>query len=171
MLSAVTPARERTPTDARLDAQVDVVMEAARVMNSIVGQSVKGLEPTVTISQLRVLVMLSVQGPLNLSSVAAGLRVHASNATRVCSRLAELGLLERRNRTTDRRNVEIRLTAQGRRTVNTVTRRRRTAAHQILSRLPADSRERLAAALREFTEAAAEVSEVYAVVLEAHPPR
>ncbi len=157
-----------TPADAEFDAQVDVVMDAARVMNAIVGQSVRGVEPTVTIAQLRVLVMLSVQGPLNLSNVAAGLGVHPSNATRVCSRLAELGLLERRNRSRDRRNVEIMLTARGRRTVNTVMRRRRTAAQKILSRLPADTRRQLTEALHEFTEAAAELSESYALVLKGH---
>jgi DNA-binding MarR family transcriptional regulator len=171
MLYAVTPTIHSRSKETGFDHQVDAVMDAALVMNSIVGQSVKGLEPTVTISQLRVLVMLSVRGPLNLSSVAAGLGVHPSNATRVCARLAELDLLTRRSRTSDRRNVELLLTARGRRTVSTVMRRRRVSAEQILAHLPHESRQRLAKALHEFTIAAAEVSEAYAVVLDDHPAR
>jgi DNA-binding MarR family transcriptional regulator len=150
------------------DRQVDVVMDAARVMNSILAQSLQALDPSVTLPQLRVLVMLSIQGPLNLAGVASGLGVHPSNATRVCARLADLGLVDRRNRENDRRNVELTLTARGRRTVATVMRRRRSAVEEILVLLPSSSRTALSETLHEFTEKAAEVSDAYAVVLEGH---
>lgn len=164
----------RSSTSARIDKspvfdqQVGVVMDAARVMNSIVAHSLQALDPSVTLSQLRVLVMLSMQGTLNLAGVAAGLGVHPSNATRVCARLVDLGLVDRRSSATDRRSVELTLTSRGRRTVNTVMRQRRSAVADILVQMPASTRAALARSLHEFTEAAAEVSDAYAAVLEGH---
>jgi DNA-binding MarR family transcriptional regulator len=155
-------------TDAELDEQLRVVMDTARLMNSIIDRSTRDLDPQVTTMQFRVLVMLSMQGSLNLSGIAKGLGVHPSNATRVCARLAELGLLDRRSRPTDRRNVEMSLTTRGRRMVSTVMRRRRAAARRILVTMPVASRQALAGSLHEFTEAAAEMSPSYALVLEGH---
>jgi DNA-binding MarR family transcriptional regulator len=38
--------------------------------------------------------MLASQGPLNLNTVARGLAVHSSNATRACDSLVASGLLD-----------------------------------------------------------------------------
>lgn len=170
LFDVVSPRPAQQPVAAEFDGQVDAVMDAARVMNSIVTRSARALEPTVTASQLRVLVMLSAHGPLNLSSVAAGLGVHPSNATRACTRLADLGLLSRRGGHSDRRNVELVLTGQGQRTVDTVMRNRRVEVGQILTHLSAARRQRLATALYELIDAAVDTSDEYALVLEGYPP-
>ena len=56
-------------------------MDATRVLVAVVAQSVAEVEDTVTVPQLRVLVMLHGHGRLNLGAVAAGLGVHASTAS------------------------------------------------------------------------------------------
>jgi DNA-binding MarR family transcriptional regulator len=73
--------------------EVEGIMAAARVLVDVSAQSVAAIEDTVTLPQLRILVMVASRGPLNLGAVAAGLRVHPSNATRAVERLVVTGLL------------------------------------------------------------------------------
>jgi DNA-binding MarR family transcriptional regulator len=58
---------------------------------AIRAQSVAAVDDVVTLPQLRVLVMVSSRGPLNLGAVAAGLGVHLSNATRAVDRMVRAG--------------------------------------------------------------------------------
>ena len=53
------------------------------------------MDTTVSVPQMRVLVLLWTGEPLNLSAVAEGLGVNASNASRTCDRLVAAGLVER----------------------------------------------------------------------------
>ncbi|MEN3300637.1 MAG: hypothetical protein V7633_2695 [Pseudonocardia sp.] len=134
-------------------------MAAARVLVGVSAQSVAAIEDTVTLPQLRILVMVASRGPLNLGAVAAGLRVHPSNATRAVERLVVAGLLSRDDDPADRRNLQLRLTDAGRDLVATVMDSRRAAIAGILERMPARRRRTLAAALRSFADAGDEVSE------------
>jgi DNA-binding MarR family transcriptional regulator len=92
---------------AALAAEVEAVMLAARVLVGVSAQSVAALDDTVTLPQLRVLVMVSSRGQLNLGAVAAGLGVHASNATRTVDRLVVAGLISRSEDPTDRRHLAL----------------------------------------------------------------
>jgi len=83
--------------------------------------------------QLRVLVLASMQGALNLGAVAEALGVHASNATRTVDRLVVAGLLDRRDSPADRRQLELRLTSKGRDLVESVMSHRRAWARRVLS--------------------------------------
>lgn len=74
----------------------------------------------VTLPQLRLLVMVSSRGPLNLGAVAAGLGVHPSNATRAVDRMVGAGLLSRSDDPTDRRNLVLELTPAGQALVDQV---------------------------------------------------
>lgn len=134
-------------------------MAAARVLVDVSAQSVAAIEDTVTLPQLRILVMVASRGPLNLGAVAAGLRVHPSNATRAVERLVVAGLLSRDDDPADRRNLQLRLTDAGRDLVATVMDSRRAAIAGILERMPARRRRTLAAALRSFADSGDEVSE------------
>jgi len=71
-------------------------MVAARVLVAVSAQSVARVEGQVTLPQLRVLVMIASRGTQNVTSVAQGLGVHASNATRTCDKLVEAVLIHRR---------------------------------------------------------------------------
>jgi DNA-binding MarR family transcriptional regulator len=120
---------------------------------AITAQSVATVQEDVTLPQLRVLVMLASRGPLNLNTVARGLAVHPSNATRACDRLVASGLLDRRDDPEGRRNLILELTEQGRELVETVMDYRRRAIETVLAQMPAVHRRALVPALRSFAAA------------------
>ena len=98
----------------------------------VTAQSVSAVEDVVTLTQLRVLVLISSRGPLNLNAVAQAMGVHPSNAPRACDRLVNAGLLDRRDSPSDRRNVSLDLTPAGRELVQTMVAHRRDAIAQVL---------------------------------------
>jgi DNA-binding MarR family transcriptional regulator len=144
----------RSAHDHTVDDAVEVLMRSARLFAAITAESTARAGDTVTPPQLRVLVLASTRGPLNNTAVAAALNVHLSNASRICDRLVQADLLNRRDSPTDRRHVELTLTPKGRRLVETVMRHRRTALTVILERMPSKSRAMLQAALNDFNHAA-----------------
>ena len=107
----------------------------------------------VTTPQLRVLVFLGFRGPQNLGGVARELGVHASNATRTCDRLVVAGFVSRRDDPADRRFLQLDLTPKGRELVETVMEHRRRAIADVISSMPADSREAVAEAMAAFADA------------------
>lgn len=137
---------------------VEAVMLAARLLVAISAQSVVAVDDIVTLPQLRVLVMVSSRGPLNLGAVAAGLGVHPSNATRTVDRLVVAGLLNRTDDPTDRRNLVLELTPDGSNLVDKLMNERRAAIARILERMPASRRRALVPVLRSFAAAGGEVS-------------
>jgi DNA-binding MarR family transcriptional regulator len=142
------------------DAQVEAVMEAAQMLVGLTARAMADVEEMVTLPQFRVLVMASADGPLNLRTVAAGLGVHPSNATRTCDRLVTAGLLDRRENADDRRQVALTLTDAGRRLLDAVMERRRAAIGAVLKEMPDDRRDRLAADLSVFSAIAGRVHPV-----------
>ncbi len=136
--------------------QIDAVMRASRALVGIAAAAVAEVDDSVTVPQLRVLVMVDTRGPLNLAGVAAGLGVNPSNASRICERLIRAGLLDRQESPDDRRNITLRLTAAGRRLVNKVTRHRRTAITRVLRGMDPEDRELLKTALDRFATVAGE---------------
>lgn len=136
---------------------VDAVMRAAQVLVAVTAQSVASVADHVTLPQLRVLVMIASRGPQNLTSVAQGLGVHPSNATRTCNKLVDAGLLHRSDDPADRRNLILELTSSGRQLVHTMTERRRAAIASVLAKMPPPLRTGLISALSAFAEAADEI--------------
>src|SRR5690349_2435984 len=118
-------------------------MSAARVLVAVTARSVAAVEDLVTLSQLRVLVMVASRTAPNLGAVATGLGVHPSNATRAVDRLVTAGLLNRRDDPTDRRNLVLGLTHDGRELVEQVMDQRREAIATILERMPTGRRRSL----------------------------
>src|SRR3954463_5125473 len=102
----------RREADAVAREQVDRVVDATPGGGALIAESVGGLEPALTMPQWRVLVLAN-EGDCNVSAVAEDLRVHRSNATRMCDRLVAAGLLERRRAEYDRRHVLLVLTVGG----------------------------------------------------------
>jgi DNA-binding MarR family transcriptional regulator len=151
---AVSTQPSCSPSQEDFDAQVDAVVHAARVLVAITARAMADIEEVVTLPQFRVLVMASADGPLNLRSVAAGLGVHPSNATRACDRLVAAGLLDRREDPGDRRQIVLTLTEAGRQLIDSVMRRRRTAIGDVLAEIPGDQRIGLAIGLNAFSTAA-----------------
>lgn len=154
MVSQPQP-RSSDPPD--LAEQVEAVLVASRVLVAISAQSIAALETQVTVPQLRAMVVIASLRRTNLAALAEAMGVHASNATRACDRLVELGLLDRRDNPTDRRNVTLELTGKGRRLVAAVMARRRRAIRQVLRAMSAEGRSRLVPVLTEFASAAGEL--------------
>lgn len=141
-----------------MSEDVEAVMAAARVLVAVSARSIAAVEDTVTLSQLRVLVMVASRAAPNLGAVAAGLGVHPSNATRAVDRLVTAGLLDRREDPTDRRNLVLELTAEGDELLERVMQQRRAAIGAILDRMPAGRRRSLVPVMRAFADAGDETA-------------
>ncbi|QWZ09711.1 MarR family transcriptional regulator [Nocardioides panacis] len=138
-------------------------MAASRTITAAVVRSLATVDSTVTVPQLRVLVMLSVAGLMNLSAVAERLGVNASNASRTCERLVQAGLVHRSPGSEDRRQVELTLSARGRRVVDDVMRTRQELLAAVVERMSPWKRAVLTDALEAFNAAATELEH------DAHP--
>jgi DNA-binding MarR family transcriptional regulator len=149
-------ASRRTPVGRVAPEHIDAVMRASRAFVGIAAASIAAVDDVVTVPQLRVLVMVSTRGPLNMLAVAEALDVSPSNASRICDRLMKAGLLDRREDAEDRRHVTLSLTGDGRALVNRVTKHRRSAVRRVLRKMSLAERARLTQALNEFADAAGE---------------
>src|ERR687885_28212 len=108
------PSEPAPGPDGR-DRTVEALMATTKVITAAVAHSLAVVDAQVSMPQLRVLVMLGAHGPMNLSSVADGLGVNASNASRTCDQLVGLGLLDRREDERDRRHLVLSMTTAGER--------------------------------------------------------
>lgn len=137
-------------------ADIDAVMRASRALVGIAAASIAEISEVVTVPQLRVLVMIDTNGALNLASVATALEISPSNASRICDRLIRAGFLHRQDSPTDRRNISLSLTTEGRQLVRKVTRHRRRAITKALRAMSAKERQSVVTALDTFAVAAGE---------------
>jgi DNA-binding MarR family transcriptional regulator len=143
----------------QLEDVLDTVLEASRVLVAISAQSIAPALDRVDVVQFRALVAVASREPCSLGGLAEAVGLHVSTASRTCDRLVAGGLLSRTPSPTDRRNLELTLTAEGHRLVSSVMQRRREALRVLLEKLEPRKRSRLTTALRDFAEAAGEPSE------------
>src|SRR5437016_4040544 len=94
----------------RSGASAEAVFVASRALFGIAALSLAAVEETVTLVQYRALVLLASRGEMNVGALASALSLHQSTATRLCDRLVNKGLLERRYPAESRREVFIALT-------------------------------------------------------------
>lgn len=139
-----------------VDSATELLVSASRALVAIAARSLGRVEDQVTLPQYRALVVLSTRGALRPVDLAEALDVMPSTATRMCDRLVRKGLMERSHRDSDRREVNLRLSAAGRTLVNEVTARRRRDLRRVLSRISTADQARLIESLRVFTDAAGE---------------
>jgi DNA-binding MarR family transcriptional regulator len=151
----VAPQR-RAHTRDDLAGQTEAVLQASRALVAIAASSIAEVADVVTVPQFRVLVMVYTRGPMNLAAVAADLDVNPSNASRTCDKLINAGLLDRRVSAHDRRHITLTLTTAGRRLVDKVTKRRRSAIEKVLRVMSPTQRDALAESLSDFADAAGE---------------
>ena len=145
---------ETRATDAQ--AATDALMSASRLITAVVARTLAAVDPAVSVPQLRVLVMLADEAPLNLTAIATGLGVNPSNASRSCDKLVVAGLVEREEDPADRRHLALRLTAKGRRLVTSLMDDRRALLDDVVARLPPVEQRRLARSLTALVAAAGE---------------
>lgn len=145
-----TSTRSTTPAAG----DIGPLMLASRAVAAAMVRSLESLDASVSVTQMRVLVLLWTGEPLNLSAVAEGLGVNASNASRTCDRLVSAGLVHRGELTADRRHRVLTLTGEGRSFVERLMERREQELAAIVTRMTEDDRAALMAALTPFNEAA-----------------
>lgn len=132
------------------------MLDTARVFAGITAESIAQTNIAFTLPQLRVLVLASENEPLSASAVASALDIHLSNASRLCDRLVRAGMLDRRDRPDNRRQIELTLTQEGRHQLELVEAHRRQVFAKILRRLSAEDQRTLQAALQLLLAAANE---------------
>jgi DNA-binding MarR family transcriptional regulator len=142
--------------DADVAEVVTAVLTASRLLVAVAARSLASVGETLTLPQFRALVVLAENGAVNLSGLAASLGVNPSTAMRMVDRLESIGMVARTGNPENRREVILRLSDAGRRTVDDVTERRRAEIAAIVAKLPADQRIGLVTALRAFTDAGGE---------------
>jgi DNA-binding MarR family transcriptional regulator len=122
----------------------------------VVVRSLAAVDASVSVPQLRVLVILSVHDRLNLSGVADRLGVNASNASRTCDRLVKRGLVDRQDDPHDRRNLSLALARPGRKLLGDVMKRREAIFSELVARLQPEDQRALMHAVARFNTAVGE---------------
>ena len=139
------------------DVVVDAVLTASRTLIAVAEQSLGATAEETTLAQYRALVVLASRGSQRLVDLARALDVTPPTAGRMCDRLVRKGLIRRHRARSDRREVQVSITAAGRQVVDQATARRRDLIAEILGRIPVRRQAAVAAAFRSFAEAADEV--------------
>ncbi|MFF7969358.1 MarR family winged helix-turn-helix transcriptional regulator [Streptomyces sp. NPDC007903] len=152
-----------------VDAVTRAVLTASRLLVAVSARSLAGTEERVTLPQFRMLVVLATRGATKLVTVAELLQVAPSTAMRMVDRLIAAGLAERNANPDNRRETLLRLTEEGRRTVEYVTARRRSEIATIVERLRPTERLALVEALNAFNEAGGEPPAPAADAPDPHP--
>ncbi|MFG2139712.1 MarR family winged helix-turn-helix transcriptional regulator [Streptomyces sp. NPDC048650] len=146
--------------DHHLDSDVEeviaAVLTASRLLVAISAHALAETEPTLTLPQLRTLVVLDSQGPVKLASLATALGVNPSTAMRMVDRLEAAGSVHRQAKPGNRREIVLNLTPKGRALVERVVSHRHARIADIVTRLPAAQRTGLITSLRALTDAAGE---------------
>ncbi|MGW0608824.1 MarR family winged helix-turn-helix transcriptional regulator [Streptomyces sp. NPDC002640] len=152
-----------------VDAVTQAVLTASRLLVAVSARSLAEVEERVTLPQFRMLVVLATRGATKLTTLAEQLQVAPSTAMRMVDRLIAAGLADRHANPRSRRETLLQLTAEGRRTVESVTARRRTEIATIVERLTPVQRLALVEALNAFNKAGAEPSVPVVEEGQAHP--
>lgn len=139
-----------------LDAVLDAVVAASRVLVSISTRSLDATAHEVTLAQCRALATLGQLGPQSLVGLASALGVNPSTATRMCERLIEKGLVHREPA---ERGISLQLTDTGEKLVREITEARRRELEKIVVKLPKSERAELVRCMEAFREAAGEPGE------------
>jgi DNA-binding MarR family transcriptional regulator len=145
--------------DASPDSATDLLITASRALVAIAAKSLARVEDQVTLPQYRALVVLAGRGELRPIDLADTLDVSPSTATRMCDRLVRKELVERVHSDSDRREVVLRLSPDGRALVGEVTSQRRRDLRRVVGKITAADQDQLIDALRIFNAAAGEAPE------------
>ena len=103
--------------------------------------------------QRRLLVLLLQRGTLTQAEFGRLLGLEKSWVSRSVDKLVALGWVARSTLASDRRNVQLQLTATGKVAARAVDARMSTHASEVLDRLPGSKRQRVVSALKELCAA------------------
>lgn len=139
-----------------IPAAVDATLTASRALLGVVARSVSSALEHVTPPQFRVLVILSTDGPLRTSTLAARMDAVPSTFTRSLDKMEAGGWITRRENPDSRREVLVDLTDEGRQLVRDATDRRREEIRSVVTQLSPAERADVVRGLTLFSSAAGE---------------
>jgi DNA-binding MarR family transcriptional regulator len=149
-------ARNEPVAEDSVDTITDALLTASRLLVAISARSIAQVDETITIPQFRVLVILSVRGPMNVRTLAGLVQVQRSTTGRMVERLVTAGLLDRRPHPASRRELVVELTRRGQEVVHAVTAHRRKEIARVVQNMPERERYGLVSTLTAFTTAGGE---------------
>jgi DNA-binding MarR family transcriptional regulator len=142
--------------DDSVDAIADALLTASRLLVDISRRSIARVDENLTIPQFRVLLILSHQDTVNLSTLSGLLEVKPSAAGRMVNRLVGAELIDRCPHPSSRRELLVALTPRGRKVVREVLVQRRKEIAEIVEHMPTPDRRGLTRGLKAFTTAGGE---------------
>lgn len=135
-----------------LASMAHAVAKAAAALVDLWDRTARAASPRLSGLQLCALMIVRVSPGINLTRLAEEVGAGASATSRLCDRLEAAGLLRRRRRPNDRREVGLVLTHQGHESVDAMHERRCRAMLEVLRSMPSDRRLHLLEGLRAFSE-------------------
>lgn len=130
---------------AELADEVEAAARALLTLSTRAGMKVPG---SVSLVQLRALSAVEELGPCTLGALADALLISISTASRLVDRISELGLLDRRQSPTNRRELVLKVTPRGRRLLRKHEAARRAVFTEALVDVPVDDARALLRGLR-----------------------
>lgn len=92
----------------------------------------------ISMSQLKIMLLLYINGPMRMTDIALSLDVTLPTSTSLIDRLAEKGYIERENKSDDRRVVLCRLSEDGQKAINGIWESGRIRSREILEKMDID---------------------------------
>ncbi|GAA2718699.1 MarR family transcriptional regulator [Actinocorallia aurantiaca] len=152
-MDSARPARPDGDGGDDIEAVTTALLAASRLLVAISARSLGQADAGVTLPQFRMLVSLSLQGPMKLATLADVLGVNPSTALRMAERLSLANLLTRETNPNNRREIILELAPAGHRIVSEVTARRHEEIGRVVARLAPEQRTALISSLDAFVEA------------------
>ncbi|MCY0939842.1 MarR family winged helix-turn-helix transcriptional regulator [Streptomyces antarcticus] len=152
-------SRAEPPEDPLYETACEVA-EAAEALMDVWERSAQSAPPRLSALQLRALVAVRGSPRMNLTRLAEDIDATAPATSRLCDRLEAAGLLRRDRGDSDRREIVLALTAQGRQAIDALAEQRCHAIHEVLERMPSEQCRELVNGLRAFTRASGRASPV-----------
>jgi DNA-binding MarR family transcriptional regulator len=112
------------------------------------------LELDMTMPQLKIMIILFVNGPMRMSDLALDLGVTLATGTGLIDRLVERGAVVREGQPDDRRVVICRLSEAGQKTINKIWESARNNCRQLLEALDTGTLQTFAGVLQNMLESA-----------------
>ena len=136
-----------------MTAEDDVLLSTLRLAMGISVRAADEVGSGVSPTQLRALTLLSAAPGSNLGRLAEAMGVALSTASRLVERLVSAGLVDRRTSDLNRREVSLRLTEHGARTLSRYDAIRLAGMRRVLEQLPDGDRDAVLAGFRALTRA------------------
>jgi DNA-binding MarR family transcriptional regulator len=112
------------------------------------------LELDITMPQLKIMLLLFINGPMRMGALALDLRVTLATATGLIDRLVERGMVTRESLPDDRRVVLCRLSDEGQKTISRIWETARKNSRKLLENLDTGTLRTLAGLLETMLASA-----------------